>query len=219
MNIRGTPIISAALVLGAFALSGVGLVAWVYSGTADRIAESQRQTLLHTLETLVPRESYDNDLSADVISVGAAVLGTAEPVPVYRARKQGEAVAVVIAATAPDGYNGEIRMLIAVHADGSLAGVRVTGHKETPGLGDGIELEKSNWIRGFDGLSLARPPERLWKVKRDGGAFDQFTGATITPRAVVKAVKSVLRYAAVKWNDLIAPLPVAVQGRTAQSSR
>ena len=100
----------------------------------------------------------------------------------------------MFAAIAPDGYGGDIHVLVAVKSDGSLAGVRVLAHKETPGLGDLIDEDKSKWIFSFNGLSLGNPPEKQWKVKRDGGSFDQFTGATITPRAVVKAVKKVLVY-------------------------
>ncbi|NJD05471.1 MAG: electron transport complex subunit RsxG, partial [Methylococcaceae bacterium] len=186
------PILNAAAILAAFALAGVGLVNWVQSATAERIAASQRQSLLRTLEALVPPSDYDNDLVTDVVEVQDSSLGG--KAPVYRARQRGRPVALVVGARAPDGYNGEIKMLVAVRADGSLLGVRVIEHRETPGLGDGIELEKSGWIRGFDGLSLNDPPERSWRVKRDGGSFDQFTGATITPRAVVKAVKNVLLY-------------------------
>ena len=95
---------------------------------------------------------------------------------------------------APDGYNGSIRLLVAINLDSTLAGVRVVQHRETPGLGDAIDAQRSDWILGFDGKSLTTPPRKDWKVKRDGGDFDQFTGATITPRAVVKAVKKALLY-------------------------
>ena len=194
MNIHQHPMLKAAFLLGAFSVLGTGLVAWVHSGTEARIDRNQRQTLLHNLQTLLPPGDYDNDLLADAIEVSDPSMGTARPVPVYRARKQGKPVAVVMTPSAPDGYSGEIRLLVAVRADARVIGVRVVGHKETPGLGDLIEVDKSDWIRGFDGLSLDEPSERQWKVKRDGGVFDQFTGATITPRAVVKAVKNSLAY-------------------------
>jgi electron transport complex protein RnfG len=176
-----------------FSVVGTGLVALVHGGTERRIAENQRQTLLHALQNLVPADSYDNDILADTIEVEDEKLGS-KPVAVYRARKGGKPVAAVLSPIAPDGYSGEIRLLVAVKVDRSLAGVRVLAHKETPGLGDPIEENKSRWIFSFDGLSLGKPPEAAWKVKRDGGDFDQFTGATITPRAVVKAVKNTLRY-------------------------
>jgi electron transport complex protein RnfG len=188
------PVVTAATILGLFSVLGTGLVALVHEHTAARIAENQRRTLLHSLQTLIPANWYDNDMLVDAIEVSDGDLGTGEPVPVYRARQGGRPVAAVLSPSAPDGYNGEIRLLVAVRADGTLAGVRVLAHKETPGLGDPIDEHKSDWILGFDGRSLDDPPEALWKVRRDGGDFDQFTGATITPRAVVKAVRKTLTY-------------------------
>ena len=185
--------VSAAALLGLFSVLGMGLVKCVHQGTAARIAENQRQTLLHSLQALLPAGSYDNDLLADAVEITDADLG-AKPVVVYRARLSGRPVAAVFSLIAPDGYSGDIRLLVAVQSNGSLAGVRLLEHKETPGLGDWIDENKSRWIWGFAGLSLDNPPVRQWKVKRDGGAFDQFTGATITPRAVVKAVRNTLTY-------------------------
>lgn len=197
-------VLNAAAILGLFSVLGTGLVALVHEHTAARIAENQRQTLRHTLQALIPPNWYDNDMLADAIEVSDADLDASRPVPVYRARKGGQPVAAVLSPGAPDGYNGEIRLLVAVRADGTLAGVRVLAHRETPGLGDPIDENKSDWILGFDGRSLSDPPEALWKVKRDGGAFDQFTGATITPRAVVKAVRKILAYFARNKDALFA---------------
>ncbi|MCW8831088.1 MAG: electron transport complex subunit RsxG, partial [Gammaproteobacteria bacterium] len=136
-----------------------------------------------------------NDLLTDTIELAADPdLGTTEPSTAYRARKQDNNVAVVFSAIAPNGYNGSIHLLVGVYSDGALAGVRVVKHRETPGLGDGIEAKRSDWILGFNGKSLNNLSEKQWKVKRDGGEFDQFTGATITPRAVVKAVHAALLY-------------------------
>jgi electron transport complex protein RnfG len=196
------PVLTAAAILGLFSVLGTGLVALVHENTAARIEENQRQMLLHTLQALIPADWYDNDILADAIEVSDANLGTSRPVAVYRARKAGRPVAAVLSPSAPDGYNGEIRLLVAIKADGTLAGVRVLTHKETPGLGDPIDENKSNWIFGFNGLSLDNPPDSQWKVKRDGGVFDQFTGATITPRAVVKAVHKTLSYFALNKNEL-----------------
>lgn len=193
MNLTQKNMLTAAAILGLFSLIGMGLVAWVNAGTEARIIENQRQTLLHRLQNLVPADSYDNDMLLDAVQVSDAELGP-KSVAVYRARKLGKPVAAVFSTIAPDGYNGEIHLLVAVNYDGTLAGVRVLAHKETPGLGDPIDENKSSWILGFNGLSLGNPPEKRWKVKRDGGAFDQFTGATVTPRAVVKAVKNTLTY-------------------------
>lgn len=188
----GHPLYRAAAVLGLFALLGLGMVAWVHEGTRDRIAANERAVLLRTLETLVPADRFDNDLLRDTVTATDRSLGTDRPITVYRARKGGEPVAAVLAPIAPDGYSGAIELLVAIHTDGRLAGVRVLGHRETPGLGDPLDLDKSPWILGFDGRSLDHPPENRWKVERDGGDFDQFTGATVTPRAVVKAVYQTL---------------------------
>jgi electron transport complex protein RnfG len=183
-----------ALILGLFSVAGTGLVALTQQGTAERIAENERQALLQNLHQVVPPELHDNDIYADAISVSDPMLGTTQPVTVYRARQGGQPVAAVIASIAPDGYGGGIKLLVGIRYDGTLTGVRVINHKETPGLGDAIEAQRSDWILGFSGRSLGNPEEKLWKVKKDGGVFDQFTGATITPRAVVQAVYNTLRY-------------------------
>ncbi len=185
---------NAAAVLGLVALLGMGLVALIHDRTGERIAANERAVLLHTLETLVPARSFDNDLLADTITVDDATLDSRLAVTVYRARKLGKPVAAVLSPVAPDGYNGAIKLLVAIRADAVLAGVRAIGHRETPGLGDPIDIDKSDWMLGFDGRSLNDPPEPRWKVKRDGGDFDQFTGATVTPRAVVKAVYRTLAF-------------------------
>lgn len=194
-TVRLQQILLTAVLLGLFAVLGTGLVALTFDNTHERIAANERAALLRNLHVLIPPERHDNDLFNDVIEVTAPdLLGSAAPVAVYRARKDGWPVALVIAATAPDGYSGPIRLLVGINADGTLAGVRVVNHRETPGLGDAIEASRSDWILGFDGRSLGDPPEAQWAVRRDGGYFDQFTGATITPRAVVKAVKKALLY-------------------------
>lgn len=185
----------AAALLAVFAAAGTLLVTATEQGTRARIADNERTFLLQTLDVLVDPARYDNDLLADTRTVVApAALGTAEPVTVYRARAGGEPVALVLTAVAPDGYSGPIRLLVAVNRDGTLAGVRVLTHRETPGLGDGIEADRSDWILAFNGRSLGDPPAAGWAVRRDGGAFDQLTGATITPRAVIAAVHRVLQY-------------------------
>jgi electron transport complex protein RnfG len=183
-----------ALILGLFAVAGTGLVALTYEGTAERIAENERQALLRSLHQIIRPTEHDNDLYHDHITVSDPLLGTSAPVNIYRARQGGQPVAVVIASIAPDGYGGGIKLLVGIRYDGTLAGVRVISHKETPGLGDAIEAERSDWILGFSGRSLSEPAASKWKVKKDGGVFDQFSGATITPRAVVQAVYNTLRY-------------------------
>ena len=185
--------ISASL-LGLFAVTGSGLVAFTYKKTAPAIAAAERNNLLKKLHSVVAKDQHDNDLFNDFILVTSELLGTDTAMPIFRARKGNTNVAAIINANAPDGYNGDIRILIGIYANGNIAGVRVLSHRETPGLGDAIEERRSNWVYGFDGLSLSNPSKTKWKVRRDGGHFDQFTGATITPRAVVKAVHKALQY-------------------------
>jgi electron transport complex protein RnfG len=189
--------------LGLFGILGSGLVALTWEATAERIAENEREALLRQITTLVPASQIDNDMLADTRQVQApAELGAAETT-IYTGRRDGKVVAVVLSpVVAPDGYNGPIRLIVGIRLDGSLAGVRVLSHKETPGLGDKIDARKSDWITGFAGRGLDNPAADRWKVKKDGGAFDQFTGATITPRAVVKAVKQTLDWAAAHRTEL-----------------
>lgn len=194
MNLVRNMIISA-LVLAAFAILGTTLVSFTYDNTHQQIAENKRQELLHTLHILIDPAAHDNDLYNDVIYLrDKALLGSNKPVAVYRARKHQQPVAAIIASVAPDGYSGNIELLVAIHYNGTLAGVRVIEHRETPGLGDAIDASRSDWILGFNGKSLNNPAPSGWKVKRDGGEFDQFTGATISPRAIVKAVHNTLLY-------------------------
>lgn len=172
-----------------------GLLAGVKQVTAGRIAEAERQAQLRALAAVLPRDRYDNDPLADVIAVRApAWLGEDAPLPVWRARRGQAAVQLVLRALAPDGYSGSIALLIGVGRDGRLAGVRVIEHRETPGLGDAIEAEKSDWIDRFIGRSLIDPPPERWAVRKDGGDFDAFAGATITPRAVVAAIHRALAF-------------------------
>lgn len=182
-----------AVVLGLFAVIGTGVVALTFQNTAQRAEQNELEALLHTLHSLVPPDMHDNDLQNDIITVTSQeLLGTGKPVTVYRARKDGKPVAAILTPVAPDGYNGEIRLLVAIRTDGRLLGVRVVSDRETPGLGDNIHLSRTDWIKSFDNKSLDDPGGLGWRVEKDGGIFDQFTGATITPRAVVKAVHNTL---------------------------
>ncbi len=188
-------VIGATILLAVFAIAGTGLVAFTQDRTADRIAQNEREALLRNLNEVVPKSSYDNDIFHDTTAVTApTLLGSRKPVTVYRARKDGRPVAVALTAIAPDGYNGDIKLLVGIRYDGTLSGVRAIAENETPGLGDSIETDRTDWILGFNGKSLSNPGEKGWAVKKDGGVFDQFTGATITPRAVVKAVHRALLY-------------------------
>lgn len=178
-----------------FAVVGTTLVALTEFTTAEAIAKNEREVLLRNLHALLPPERFDNDIAADRLGLAPSeLLGTESPSTAYRARLDGEPVAAVLNSIAPDGYSGRIHLLVGIYVDGTLAGVRVVKHAETPGLGDGIEIGKSPWIRSFDGKSLSNPDARGWRVRRDGGEFDQLTGATITPRAIVAAVRNTLLY-------------------------
>lgn len=181
--------------LWVFAVVGTTFVAVTEDTTRVKIADNERRVLLRNLSALLPADKFDNDIVSDTTNVPASsLLGTEHDTIVYRARLQGEPVAAVFNSVAPNGYSGKIYLLVGVYADGSIAGVRTVKHSETPGLGDAIDTQKSNWVFSFNGLSLEKPAPLRWLVKRDGGDFDQFTGATITPRAVVLAVKNTLLY-------------------------
>ena len=191
----GSSISKNSLLLAAFALVAAGGLALTNEGTKERIQKAERAAQQKALFEIVPSSFHDNDLLTDTIAVPEANwldLGLKKGGEVYLARKDGEIIAVIIPAVAPDGYSGDIRMIVGVNRDGSIAGVRVLAHNETPGLGDKIELKKSPWILGFEDKSLQSPAPEQWAVKKDGGDFDQFSGATITPRALVNQVKRVL---------------------------
>jgi len=162
----------------------------------------------------LPATLHDNDLLMDAAPIEAGgELGNRETTMAYRGRLAGQPSAVILEATAPDGYSGDIKLLIGVRADGELAGVRVLTHKETPGLGDYIDIAHGDWIKkNFDGQSLAKTTDEHWKVKKDGGQFDYMAGATITPRAVVKAVHKALAYFAAHRDELLAAPAVKEAG-------
>lgn len=186
-----------------FATVGTALLAWTYNLTHGIIEKSEEQEKLKLIAQIVPPTAYDNDIMKDsAVLAMDELLGLKTPGTLYRGRMKGEVSVVVVQAVAPDGYSGAIDLIVAVRRDGTLGGVRVVGHKETPGLGDYIEAAKSDWIKGFDGRSLNDPAETAWKVKKDGGAFDYRAGATVTPRAVVKAVRKTLQYAAQHHDEL-----------------
>jgi electron transport complex protein RnfG len=187
-------ILRSAATLGLVAVIGTSLLTGVDRLTADRIAQQERRVVLEQLGQLIPQD-HDNDLLQDRISFKDELhFPRGQTVRAYRARLQGETQAVVLRFRAVNGYSGDIVLLAGINRDGSLRGVRVVSHRETPGLGDAIELEKSDWIRQFTGRSLTAPPIERWAVQRDGGDFDQITGATITPRAIVAAVRDALLY-------------------------
>lgn len=184
-----------AFTLICFALVFTALLAYVFNITKTPIEKSEAEARKALFRQIVLDNSHNNDLLKDMISIAPSeLLGNKAPIIANRARIDNAPAAVILEAVAHDGYKGDIKLLIAIKYDGSIAGVRVLAHTETPGLGDYIEIAKGNWIKLFDGESLQRTQESSWKVKKDGGQFDYMAGATITPRAIVKAVHKALQY-------------------------
>ena len=190
--------------LAAFAAVGSGLISGVYEQTKEPIAAAERAAEAKQLLEIFPRDSHDNELIDDGFAVDAEgqLLALRERGTGYRARRNNEVTGIILPATARDGYSGDIRLLVGIDRGGAVAGVRVLSHRETPGLGDKIELKKSDWVLSFDHKTLADPAPDRWAVIKDGGDFDAFTGATVTPRAVVAAVKSAMEYSQNNRNAL-----------------
>ncbi|MBV1914554.1 MAG: electron transport complex subunit RsxG [Pseudomonadales bacterium] len=208
------PISRNGLLLGLFAIVTTGLVVLTFTVSEDRILEQQRRVKEKALFQLIPEQAMDNVLLEDTLPISARTLladGTTDLA--YIARKDGEVVGVILPVVSTEGYSGKIGLIVGINADGSLAGVRILSHRETPGLGDKVDLNKSDWLLGFDGKSLQQPALENWKVKKDGGEFDQLTGATITPRAIVKAIKKALVYFA-EHKELLAEKPAAIKAAT-----
>lgn len=195
MKQSGDNILFSAASLAAVAILGTALLTGVHKLTKERIEQQERRVVLQQLEQIITPDRYDNEIQDDLFELDDEFyFPRGQNVVAYRARKDGEPVAVILKFAAVNGYNGKINLLVGINQDGSLSGVRVVSHKETPGLGDAIEAERSDWVFEFSGRSLQDPAADGWSVKRDGGTFDQFTGATITPRAVVKGVRLALEY-------------------------
>lgn len=196
------PVVSNAGLLAGFALLCTGFVAVVNHLTADTIAEQQQHYLSQVLDQIVPYSVRDEGVSQRCILVNNPTqLGTHNSVSAYIISKDKQPMAIAIEAVAPDGYNGNIKLILAVDQDDTLLGVRTLSHQETPGLGDKIELRKSSWVTGFQGLKFDN--DASWRVKKDGGQFDQFTGATITPRAYVKAVAKAITFVKLHRQELL----------------
>ncbi|MGA9394736.1 MAG: electron transport complex subunit RsxG [Azonexus sp.] len=199
-----------AAILFVFVIVFTGLLSAAYQWTKPAIEASAAEEKMKLVDEVLPRGDYDNDLLNDTLTLPPTPeLGLAETTTLFRARKGGQPVALVFEAVAPDGYAGKVRLLIALRADGSLAGVRVTQHKETPGLGDYVDPRKDKnkatpWIGQFTGLSLATVTDKGWRVRKDGGRFDYHAGATVTPRAIVKAVHKALQWADPERDKLFA---------------
>jgi electron transport complex protein RnfG len=179
-----------------FSLIASAALITFYFITKSPIDESDAKAKRIFLNQVIPADLYDNNLVKDTISVEpTSLLGNKRNIDIYRAKKNNQVIAVIIEAVTPDGYSGEIKTLVGIDQEDKILGVRVITHKETPGLGDYIEIDKSQWIKNFDLKSLDKISEKKWAVKKDGGDFDYISGATITPRAVIKSTYKCLLYA------------------------
>ena len=185
-------------ILAIFAIVCTAIVSLVNELTKDEIKAQEQLQLLNTLHSIIEPSRYNNNITQDCVNLSSPLIGNStndkKMQTAYIARQDNQAIAIAMTSTAPDGYNGNIELIIAINMDGSVSGVRVLKHQETPGLGDKVELRKSNWINSFTGKKLLSDKDSRWAVTKDNGMFDQFTGATITPRTVVKAVKKTLLY-------------------------
>jgi len=189
------PVWRGGLILAVLAALCTALVAYTHRLTAERIAENERAFLRQSLQPVLADLDYDSDTDASVLLIPAPnELPGSGPTTVYRVFNDSRPVAALFVVTATKGFSGPIKLLVGIGADGRVSGVRVLQHHETPGLGDLIEVSKSDWIRQFAGTSLDDPARGGWAIRRDGGEFDQLTGASITPRAVIEAIKQTLLY-------------------------
>jgi electron transport complex protein RnfG len=189
------PVWASGAILAVLAAICTALVAITHSTTAPRIAANAQAYLEQSLQPVLEGLEYDGKLSESTVIIEPPhELPGSKPVTVYRVYADGAPVAALFIVTAKDGFSGPIKLLVGIAADGEISGVRVLEHRETPGLGDLIESSKSDWVEQFRKRSLADPDRELWSIKRDAGVYDQLTGASITPRSVIKAIKETLLY-------------------------
>ncbi|EOX4914745.1 electron transport complex subunit RsxG [Vibrio alginolyticus] len=199
------------LTLAIFACATTGLVALTQYLTKDQIKVQEQKQLLSVLNQVIPENMHDNALTQACTMVTSPDLGTLRAMPAYLATKNGEPTAIAIESIAPDGYNGEIKVITGIDNQGNILGTRVLNHQETPGLGDRIDLRVTDWILSFTGKQVTENNWNSWKVRKDGGDFDQFTGATITPRAVVKVVRNTVNYVNQSREDILSQ-PLGCEG-------
>jgi len=193
-----------AITLVVAAMLAAALLFAVDRYTAPRIADNLAAERLKNLRAVLMPGSYDNEPHLDLIeALDPELLGSDQPLPIYRARLGAQPVAAIITVVASNGFSGRIRLLVGIGIDGQITGVRVIEHRETPGLGDKIEAGKSDWILRFSGLRSADPLTDEWTLKRDGGAFDNISGATVTSRAVLQAVRNAVLYFAAHRQDIL----------------
>ncbi len=197
-----------AILLGIFAVTTTAIISATFLSTKAAINENIRIAEERALLEIIPRSRHDNSMLDDAFEVDdQALLGLRNSKKLYIAKQADDNIAVILPATAREGYTGDIDLIVGINIDGTIAGVRVLSHRETPGLGDAVDRRKSLWIDGFAGKSLVNPTIDRWKVKKDKGVFDQFTGATITPRAVTKAVLQALQYFDANQHDILNTKP------------
>ncbi|NOU15511.1 MAG: electron transport complex subunit RsxG [Methylococcaceae bacterium] len=193
-------------VLAGFALLASVLLGVTNCSTEGTIQRRLDEDLIKSLEEVVPSALHDNDMLQDTLTIPSADYNIgANETTVYLAKTAGKVTAVCFKFIAPDGYSGAINMIMGIDREGNILGVRVLNHKETPGLGDKIEVAKSDWILKFVGRSLDNLTPAQWAVKKDGGEFDQFAGATITPRKSVQAINRGLQLFKAHQAELINP--------------
>lgn len=180
------------LTLACCVLLAMAALSAVYQLTREPIAAARQQWLLEGLSAVLPEEPYDaNPLSTQRL-ISAPELGSDQPLPLFTVYRDGQPLAAVLSIVAPEGYNGDIRLLLGIRPDGEIIGARVTEHRETPGLGDDIEISRSDWITQLAGQSLQQLDSNSWAVRKRGGQFDALTGATITPQAIITAIHRAL---------------------------
>jgi electron transport complex protein RnfG len=211
---------SSGIVLATVAAICTALVTITHRLSAPRIAENEKAYLEQSLRPALANVFYDNDLSESTLVLPPPHgLPGNETATVYRLYAEERPAAAVLVVTARDGYAGPIRLLVAVEYSGKLTGVQILEHNETPGLGDLIEASRSDWLKQLEDVSLEDPPRDRWAIRRDGGAFDQLTGASITPRAVVRAVKETLLYFEANRDEIFAAREQPVTGQNQESEQ
>jgi electron transport complex protein RnfG len=218
------PIQKNSQILAIFAIVCTAIVGLVNELTKDKIKAQEQLQLLNTLHSIIEPSRYNNDITQDCVNISSPLLANSNKgetkQKAYIARNNLNPIAIAITSTAPDGYNGNIDLIIAINMDESISGVRVLKHQETPGLGDKVELRKSNWITSFNDKRLLSEKDSRWAVVKDGGIFDQFTGATITPRAIVKAIKKSLLFFKDNKNSMLAlPNTCMINNQEPQSTK
>lgn len=188
-------VIKSGATLSIIAAVCTALVAMTYQLTHERITINEQAWLEQSLQPALSGLFFDSGVSESLLTIPAPhELPGSQDAIVYRVYSGETPVAALFVVSARDGYAGAIRLLVGVDISGAVTGVHVLAHRETPGLGDRVETGKSDWVSQFEKRSLQNPVADRWKIKRDGGDFDQLSGASVTPRAIVKSVKETLQY-------------------------